>query len=217
MALIDDAIYPDTIDPASNDNSAIVANTSQVSDTSYAAQMMQIANNDIRAMDIGSAEQAKNQISMFLVSQAKNELYRIIKLTSFLDSVEAKYIDTATELMQQFPDNLSLVQNVLETIEKSITRSNELLTQILKDEKLNTYVFNFHPTENESENIYKNINKASRDDLRNFANSMLQKLNNAADAKSDEPVIEVDANAVVEAPSENSKDVQEKAVTDESN
>lgn len=147
--------------------------------SSYAQNMMSIANNEIREMDIGSAEQAKNQISMFLVAQAKNELYRIIKLTSFLEAVEAKYIDTATELMQQYPDNLTLVQNVLETIEKSINRSNELLTQVLKDEKLNTYVFNFHSSDKDENTAYKNLDKASREDLRNFASSMLERLNNA--------------------------------------
>lgn len=145
----------------------------------YAQNMMSIANNEIREMDIGSAEQAKNQISMFLVAQAKNELYRIIKLTSFLEEVETRYIDTATELMQQYPDNLTLVQNVLETIEKSINRSNELLTQVLKDEKLNTYVFNFHSNSKDENTTYKNLDKASREDLRNFASSMLERLNNA--------------------------------------
>jgi hypothetical protein len=143
----------------------------------YAVNMMSIANNDIKELDIGNADQAKNQISMFLVAQAKNELYRIIKLTSFLEEVEARYIDTATELMQQYPDNLTLVQSVLETIEKSINRSNELLTQVLKDDKLNTYVFNFHTNDTLENPLYKNIDKASRESLRNFAAGMLDRLN----------------------------------------
>ena len=151
-------------------------------ETSYSAIMTSVANSTIREMDIGSAEQAKNQISMFLVAQAKNELYRIIKLTSFLDEVEARYIDTATELMQQYPDNLTLVQNVLETIEKSINRSNELLTQILKDDKLNTYAFNFNiSTEESNNNFYKNLDKSSRDDIRNFASAMLERISTNSD------------------------------------
>lgn len=204
MALIDDSIFPDNTveEPAT---APVVLAPPVVPDSSYAAQMMQIANNDIREMDIGSAEQAKNQISMFLVSQAKNELYRIIKLTSFLETVEAKYIDTATELMQQFPDNLSLVQNVLETIEKSITRSNELLTQVLKDEKLNTYVFNFHASDSEDTNAYKNLSKASRDDIRNFANSMLDQLNKVSNTSESE------------GSSEDSGVDSDKETTDESN
>ena len=163
-----------------NENILVPSDSESKLTSAYAVNMMSIANNDIKAIDIGSAEQAKNQISMFLVAQAKNELYRIIKLTSFLEEVEARYIDTATELMQQYPDNLTLVQNVLETIEKSINRSNELLTQVLKDDKLNTYVFNFHSKNDNESAVYKNLDKASRDDLRVFATKMLD---NGADLR----------------------------------
>lgn len=176
-----------------NETTIIPSNTNSEFTSAYAMNMMSIANNEIREMDIGSAEQAKNQISMFLVAQAKNELYRIIKLTSFLEEVEARYIDTATELMQQYPDNLTLVQTVLETIEKSINRSNELLTQVLKDDKLNTYVFNFHSKNNDESTVYKNLDKASRDDLRLFASQMLNRLN-AVTGQSEEEVQKVESN-----------------------
>ena len=68
---------------------------------------------------------------------------------------------------------------ILETIEKSINRSNELLTQVLKDDKLNTYVFNFHSADKDESAVYKNLDKASRDSLRNFASGMLDRLNKA--------------------------------------
>lgn len=176
-----------------NENVTVPSNSDSGFVSTYASNMMSIANNDIRELDIGSAEQAKNQISMFLVAQAKNELYRIIKLTSFLEEVEARYIDTATELMQQYPDNLTLVQNVLETIEKSINRSNELLTQVLKDDKLNTYVFNFHSKNDNESAVYKNLDKASRDDLRAFATQMLNRLN-TVNTQTEEEVQNVESN-----------------------
>ena len=169
------------INPTNSDESGFVS--------PYALNMMAIADNQIKELDIGRADEAKNQISMFLVAQAKNELYRIIKLTSFLEEVEARYIDTATELMQQYPDNLTLVQNVLETIEKSINRSNELLTQVLKDEKLNTYVFNFNSANKET-TVYKNLDKASRDQLRNFASGMIERLNQATQNAEEVPKVE---------------------------
>ena len=171
---------------------SIVSNNTESSAfvSPYALNMMSIANNQVKEIDIGSADEAKNQISMFLVAQAKNELYRIIKLTSFLEEVEARYIDTATELMQQYPDNLTLVQNVLETIEKSINRSNELLTQVLKDDKLNTYVFNFHSANNAENTVYKNLDKASRDSLRSFASGMLERLNQVTQPIEEVPKVE---------------------------
>ena len=162
-----------------NENILVPSDSESKFTSAYAVNMMSIANNDIKAIDIGSAEQAKNQISMFLVAQAKNELYRIIKLTSFLEEVEARYIDTATELMQQYPDNLTLVQNVLETIEKSINRSNEL--------------FNFHSKNDNESAVYKNLDKASRDDLRVFATKMLDRLNTVT-TQTEEEVQNVESN-----------------------
>lgn len=133
------------------------------------SSMMSIANS--MPIDIGTSEQTKNQISMFLMAQAKNELNRIVKLVTFLDEVEAKYMDTAQELMTQYPDNLTLVQNIMETLEKSINRSNELLTQLLKDDKLNRYVIPQN-SENSEENT-SGITKESRDNIREFAGKML--------------------------------------------
>lgn len=160
--------------------------------------LMSLAKNT-QPKDMINAEASKNQISMFLVAQARNELYRIIKLTSFLDTVEAKYMDVATELMQQYPDNLSLVQNVMETINKSLARSNELLTQVLRDDKLNSYSMDIsiHNEEGEKTDI-SNLSSASRADIMNFAKGMLAKLDKATQIPLENVVEEKDVTEVNE-------------------
>ena len=67
------------------------------------------------------------------------------------------------------------------------------MTQVLKDDKLNTYVFNFHSKNDNESAVYKNLDKASRDDLRVFATKMLDRLNTVT-TQTEEEVQNVESN-----------------------
>lgn len=124
--------------------------------------------------------ESNNQAKMFLVAQAKNEMQRIVRLTQFLDVVEQKFMDTSTLLMNEYPDNLSIVQEVLDTIMKCINRSNDLIMAIVKDEKLNSFVFN-KPEEYVYD--YKDISLESKNKIREFATKMIDRLSSLENEK----------------------------------
>ncbi len=115
-----------------------------------------------------------NKGKLFLVAQAKNEMLRIIKLTKFLDTIEDKFIETSTLLMNEYPDNLEIVQSTMDTIMKCINRSNDLITTIVKDEKLNSFVFS--STDDDTYVDYSDVSPESRDKVRQYASEMVKKL-----------------------------------------
>lgn len=135
--------------------------------------MHAIANSNVSRELISDSFTETNQARMFLVAQAKNEMQRIVRLSTFLDTVEAKFADTATTLMNEYPDNLDIVQNTLDTLMKCINRSNELIMAIMKDEKLNSFVFQSDDTDIAVE--YKDITAESRENVRAFAQNMLNR------------------------------------------
>lgn len=147
-----------------------------MSDTpnTYSSVMNIIATGSIDKSILNDAVTENNQAKMFLVAQAKNEMRRIVKLTNFLDTVEDKFIDTATTLLQEYPDNLEIVQSTIDTIMKCINRSNDLITAIVKDDKLNSFVFQNNNPEVFEE--YKDITPESKDKIRTFASTMIDRL-----------------------------------------
>lgn len=159
--------------------------------------MASIANNaisrvsaDNNTIDLSDSSESNNQAKMFLVAQAKNEMQRIIRLVDFLDTVEQKFMDTSTLLMNEYPDNLVIVQNVLETIMKCINRSNDLIMNIVRDDKLNSFMFNKSSDDLLYE--YKDVSLESKNKIREFASKMIDRLSSLED--DDNTIIESDDN-----------------------
>lgn len=136
--------------------------------------------NDEPSIRITDSLESNNQAKMFLVAQAKSEMQRVVRLTQFLDKVEAKFMDTSTMLMNEYPDNLSIVHDTLDTIMKCINRSNDLIMAIVRDEKLNSFVFN---KVNSDDYIceYKDISLDSKNKIREFASKMITRLSELDD------------------------------------
>ena len=157
----------------------------------FKSLMTSIANKSINNLsqstdsDISMSDsfESNNQAKMFLVAQAKNEMQRIVRLTKFLDIVEEKFVDTSTLLMSEYPDNLELVQDILDTIMKCINRSNDLIMAIVKDEKLNSFVFN-KANSNDFMYEYKDISLDSKNKIREFASKMIDRLSSLEDEDS---------------------------------
>lgn len=140
----------------------------------YTKVMSAVADSTLTKDSFSDAFTSNNQAKMFLVAQAKNEMQRIIKLTKFLDVVEEKFMDTAQLLMNEYPDNLAIVQDTLDTIMKCLNRSNDLIMAIVKDDKLNSFVFKDDAADIVYE--YKDITPASKETIRAFASNMLDRL-----------------------------------------
>ncbi len=159
----------------------------------YTTIMSVIATGAIDKSILNDAFTENNQAKMFLVAQAKNEMRRIVKLTNFLDTVEDRFIDTANTLMTEYPDNLEIVQSTIDTIMKCINRSNDLITAIVKDDKLNSFVFQNNDAEIFED--YKDVTPQSKDKIRTFASNMIDRLTQLeeeidkeeADTADDEP------------------------------
>lgn len=102
--------------------------------------MIKIASNEQSLEDIRNLTSSKitDQLKVFLVSQARNELMRVVKLTRFLDKLEDQYINKAEQAM--IADELTLKQyaSVIETITSLLSRSNEIVYKVLKDDSLMT-------------------------------------------------------------------------------
>ena len=104
-------------------------------------EMMEvIAKNDQSLNDIKNLTSSKvtDQLKVFLISQARNELIRVVRLTRFLDKLEEKFMDKVDQKM--INDELTLKQynDVISTITGLLSRSNTIISQVLKDESLMT-------------------------------------------------------------------------------
>lgn len=128
-------------------------------------------------MDV-DGDKLVNRAKIFLVAQACNELNRVIKLTNFLDTLEEKFIDAVTEKIEESPHNLQLLTYAMETITESLNRSNQLITQILKDDKLSSIIINTTNIITPDGSSATVMSMDSRDTVRNWASSMLAQLRN---------------------------------------
>lgn len=140
-----------------------------------------------------------NKAKLFVIAQACNELNRVIKLTNFLDELEEKFIDVVSTKLDESPQNLQLLTFAMEKITDSLNRSNQLITQILKDENLTSVIINTTNIITPDGSSATVVSMDSRDAVRNWASSALAELTNAMNSSTtniDDSV--VDANTIIE-------------------
>ena len=88
---------------------------------------------DVQAL---TSSRVTDQLKVFLIAQARNELIRIIKLTKFLDKLESQFIGKVeTEMLN---DSLTLKQynDIVEITVALLARSNDIISKVLKDDSL---------------------------------------------------------------------------------
>ena len=136
-------------------------------------KLMDLISKNQTSTALGQSSDSVNQFKLFLVAQAKNELRRVVKLTNYLDKVEDKFIETSALLMSEYPDNLSIISDVMKSLTACINRSNELITQVVSDDKLNSYMFtkDIMSTDGDS-----SISLESRKKIRSMASRILSQL-----------------------------------------
>ena len=160
--------------------------------------MEKIANDEQTFQDIKLLTSTKvtDQLKVFLVSQARNELSRVIKLTNFLDKIENGYLNKIDKLMKD--DEISLKQygEIVETITTLLGRSNSIISNILKDDSLTTILNTTIYTNTDSNGgqgmsvVSQLKDPQSREKVRNVINQILYKTENYAEEHPNEVVID---------------------------
>lgn len=79
-----------------------------------------------------------NQMKLFLLAQAKRELYRVIKLTEFMNRIEEKYQERVMEEIDNIP--LKDFPTIISTISSCLSRSNDIVQRVLRDDSLKNLV-----------------------------------------------------------------------------
>lgn len=137
-----------------------------------------------------NGDELLSRTKLFLVTQACNELNRVIKMTEFLDNLESKFMDVVNAKLEQTPENLQLISYAMETITNSLARSNNIITQVLKDDKLSSIIINTTNVITADGNSSTIMDMNSRDAVRNMASSLLDELSRVVADSGD--VIDVD-------------------------
>lgn len=145
--------------------------------------MKTIACNNQSLEDIKSLTSSKvtDQLKVFLVSQARNELVRVIKLTEFLDTLESKFMDKANEAMME--DSLTLKQygDLISIITGLLARSHEIVSKVLKDDSLMTILNTTIYANDSGTTQVTSVSMLQDAQSRERVRSMLQTIIHAAD------------------------------------
>lgn len=142
--------------------------------------MMQTISKDEQSFDdIKNLTSSKvtDQLKVFLVSQARNELSRVVKLTKFLDKLENNYIKKVDQAMDD--DSLTLKQysDVIGLIVDLLSRSNEIIYKVLRDDSLmtilNTTIYSTDSTTQVTSAISSLRSPQSREKVRSVIQNIL--------------------------------------------
>lgn len=118
--------------------------------------MEKVANGDINE-DVSKSLVDKNitlnQVKVFQLAQAKKELQRVIKLTRMLEKVENAYGDKLDKVLESGHLGLADYGNIIGSINGMLSRSDKIISSVLKDDSLSNLVLIDNST-----NIQNNTN-----------------------------------------------------------
>lgn len=152
--------------------------------------MKELAKNDTD-LSVDSDSQVE-KTKMFYVMYARHTLNRIIKLTTFLEKLEDKFITAVDDIIDKQPESISIISTAMETISELLKDCNAVVKDVLKDDRLNNVVINNTQIINPNGTAATIIDADSRDEIRNLASSLLAQLEKIKDDGTDVIDIEVD-------------------------
>lgn len=159
--------------PSSQDLSVVSSEVSNLS------MMETISNNSQSLEDIKNLTSSKvtDQLKVFLISQARNELSRVVKLTKFLDKLESNYMEKVDQAMENNELTLKQYSDVIELITGLLSRSNEIIYKVLRDDSLMTILNTTIYTSNSSTQVSSVVaslkDAQSRERVRNVIQNIL--------------------------------------------
>lgn len=115
-------------------------------------------NNQFTQLDV---DNARTQITTFLIAQAQNELHRVVKLTQTLDKMQDMYIRKSNEYMLENDDETAIayLPVMIDTISKCLERSNNIINNVLGNKNIQNNLLVF---ESGSQTIMLNNNEETR-------------------------------------------------------
>lgn len=125
-----------------------------------------------------NGEKLVEKTKMFLIAQARNNLNRIIKLTSFMEKLEDSFINAVSNRLEAEPENIAMISMAMETISECLKDANETVTQVIKDDRLQNIIINTTNIITPDGQCATIIDADSRDEVRNVAASILHMLSN---------------------------------------
>lgn len=155
-------------------------NDEMVNAQKFNMDMMETVASDAQTLDdikMLTSDKVTNQLKVFLVAQARNELMRVVKLTKFLDKLESKFMSKTEDLMMT--DDLSLKQygDIISIITGLLARSNEIVSKVLRDDSLmtilNTTIYSTDTSVQTSTVVKSLKDPQSRERVRAVINSIL--------------------------------------------
>ena len=168
-----------------------------------------IAKNDQNLEDIKNLTSSKvtDQLKVFLIAQARNELQRVVKLTEFLDKLESKFIERVS--MEANDLTLRQYSEVISTITDLLSRSNGIISQVLKDESLttilNTTIYSSGSLTTITSSASALKDPQSRERVRSVIKNVLFSLDQYPDQTKDPEVVDQDYEVVDEEGSESNE------------
>lgn len=160
-----------------------------------------IAANQQSLEDIKSLTSSKvnDQLKVFLIAQARNELSRVVKLTQFLDTIESKFMNAVQDAAYNDELDIKQYSDIINSIVTLLQRSNDIVTKILRDDSLttilNTTVYTNDSTTTTTSVVANLKDPQSRERVRSVIQNILIKTNEYQAntlSQDDENVIEVE-------------------------
>lgn len=141
--------------------------------------MKELAKNETD-LSVDSDSQVQ-KTKMFYVMYARHTLTRIIKLTTFLEKLEDRFITAVDDIIDKQPESISLISTAMETISELLKDCNAVVKDVLKDDRLNNVIINNTQIINPNGTAATIIDPNSRDEIRNLASSLLAQLEKIKD------------------------------------
>jgi len=121
-----------------------ISNPIDVSRKHYLSELTEIATSheglateDFSNLTSGSTSR---QLKVFLLSLARNELLRVIRLTDTLNELEKAFIEEAIKNKDEL--NLGVMSDIMKAIATSLNRSTELIYKVMNDESIRLIIDN---------------------------------------------------------------------------
>lgn len=125
-----------------------------------------------------TSNKVQDQLKVFLIAQARNELTRVVKLTKFLDRLENSFIDEINSSLATNDLTLKQYGEIIEVITTLLTRSNEIISKVLKDDSLTMILTANYTEENTTTSIVSQLKDPhARERVRSVIQSILMRAN----------------------------------------
>ena len=146
--------------------------------------------------ELTEKDKTVNQMKLFLLAQAKRELQRVVKYMTLLDKVEESYKDKIEQLIEDDKLDLKDFSNTISMINGCLSRSNEIIKSVLKDDSLNNIVIIDNSTNINGNNVIGGdtaglglTDPDSRDRVEKAVQNIISAINNYTEDNVDSDII----------------------------